>query len=249
MPSIRLVSINVEGSRHLDRVLPFLAREAPDVACIQEMNDTDAELFARAQGGGACFFVPMGRQLREGARSTLGVAVCSRLPVRRQDALYYHGDAGSVPDSDFDKIETYNVFNRIVLVCDVEKEGTVFRIATTHFTWSPRGEATDLQREKMKGMLDVLAPLGDLVLTGDFNAPRGGEIFAMLAACYKDNIPPNYRTSLDISLHRAGKTKPNELADKMVDGLFSTPGYVVSDVRMISGLSDHCALTAVFHKK
>jgi hypothetical protein len=31
---------------------------------------------------------------------------------------------------------------------------------------------------------------------------------------------------------------------KMVDGLFSTPGYLVSDVELHSGVSDHMAITA-----
>ena len=247
-PRIKLISLNVEVSQHLDRVLPFLRREMPDVAAIQELNELDVPRFREALGGAPCLFVPMGRHVRKGTAAVIGIGIFSRLPVKKQDVRYYEGTPGSLQDSDLDKPETYNLFNRAVAICDVEKEGTEFRIANTHFTWSSQGQATDLQREKMRALLAILETQGDFVLVGDFNAPRGGEIFGMLAARYKDNIPPHYRTSLDISLHRAGKTQPEELSDKMVDGIFSTPGYAVSDVEMVPGLSDHCALRATVTK-
>ncbi len=66
----------------------------------------------------------------------------------------------------------------------------------------------------------------------------------MLAPKYKDNIPSHYKTSIDAALHRAGKERPEGLADKMVDGLFTTPGYTAVDVRLQFGVSDHAAIVA-----
>ena len=80
------------------------------------------------------------------------------------------------------------------------------------------------------------------VLTGDFNAPRGGEIFAELASRYKDNIPNHYQSSLDPDLHRVKNLK------LMVDGLFSTPDYNLGEVRLINGVSDHLAVAAKVSK-
>ena len=80
-----------------------------------------------------------------------------------------------------------------------------------------------------------------LVLCGDFNAPRGGEIFTRLATQSRDNVPSHYVTSIDPKLHRAG---PLQL---MVDGLFSTDGYRLSEVVLHNGVSDHCTITAVVH--
>ena len=59
---------------------------------------------------------------------------------------------------------------------------------------------------------------------------------------FKDNIPLRYTTSIDPNLHRAGAL------ELMVDGLFSTPGYVVSDVALHSGVSDHCAITCAISR-
>ena len=77
-----------------------------------------------------------------------------------------------------------------------------------------------------------------VVLTGDFNAPRGGPIFAAVADVLTDCVPPDIMTSIDPLLHRAGAL------ELMVDGLFSSRDYRVSEVRMHSGLSDHQGLSA-----
>ena len=81
-------------------------------------------------------------------------------------------------------------------------------------------------------------------MCGDFNAPRGGEIFSALATRWHDNIPGTYHTSLDLSLHKAGKVDGERLATLMVDGLFTTPGYRTSRVELVPGVSDHCAIVA-----
>jgi endonuclease/exonuclease/phosphatase family metal-dependent hydrolase len=137
---------------------------------------------------------------------------------------------------------TYNNLNRIVLAADIQKDGRVFRIATTHLTWTPNGGPNGEQRRDAAALLHVLEGLSEFVLCGDFNAPRGGDIFSMLASRYKDNIPLQYTSSLDPNLHRAGQL------GLMVDGIFSTSAYTVSAVKMVSGISDHCALVATVSK-
>jgi hypothetical protein len=74
------------------------------------------------------------------------------------------------------------------------------------------------------------------------NAPRGKESFSRLAKKYKDNIPPEYKTSIDQNLH---KVKGIQF---MVDGLFTTPSYKASDVKLVDGVSDHMAVVAEITK-
>jgi endonuclease/exonuclease/phosphatase family metal-dependent hydrolase len=81
----------------------------------------------------------------------------------------------------------------------------------------------------------------EIVFCGDFNAPRGGEIFSAFADRYKDNIPEKYKTSLDSSHKGYGKPW---WETTMVDGIFSTPRYIVKNVIFHKGLSDHQAVTA-----
>jgi len=242
--SVKLISLNIEKSKHLDIVVPFLETQMPDVFCVQEIYESSVAIISAALGGAEHIFIPMTGRPRENPPEIQGVGIFSRLPIRKREVKYYVGTSNPVPDSMQNDPTTYNLNNRMVIICDIEKYGKIFRIATTHFTWTPDGNPSEAQRTDMRTLLDILHEVGEFVLAGDFNAPRGGEIFAKLTSRYKDNVPARYETSLDISLHRAGKTRPQELADKMVDGILSTPAYRVSNVEMISGVSDHCALVA-----
>lgn len=250
MPLLKLVSLNIERAKHFDRVLPFLAKEKPDVVCLQEVREPDIDKLKESIGASEHIFAPMTRHPSDGNPAVVGTCILSLVPVREGRVQYYHGDPHSIPEGT-DRPESWADdaaiaagVNCALSSVDVEKEGTAFRIATTHFLWSRKGRFSEYQREDMKKLLKLLDAEGEFVLTGDLNAPRGGEIFKMLADQYTDNVPPYIKTSLDVEFHRAGKTRPHELADKMVDGLFSTPRYTVSDCRMVSGLSDHCALVA-----
>lgn len=235
--SLKLVSLNIERHKNLDAVERFLMERMPDVVCLQELFEAHVERFRQALGGARAVFEPMGLRPDESG-TAMGVGIFSRLPVVAYEARYYSGERGVLQESSQSDAATYNNFNRMVLACDVEKGSDCFRIGTTHFTWTPDGQPTDTQRRDVRALLDTLTGMGDVVLTGDFNAPRGGEIFTMLAERYKDNVPPHYTSSIDPNLHRAGRL------ELMVDGIFSTPRYSVSDVGMVSGVSDHCALVA-----
>jgi len=116
-----------------------------------------------------------------------------------------------------------------------------FRIAVTHLNVTPFGSSTPYQRESA-GKLIALAQAqaseaGGLLLTGDFNAPRGGATFDLIAEHFIDGVPAHYTSSIDGSLHRAGEIP------FMVDGLFHTPGYRLENARLSTGVSDHCALS------
>ncbi len=240
---LTLVSLNIQRSNHLHLVLPFLARQMPDVACIQELFESDIPKLGEALGGAACLFAPMSRFVRAQPPEIMGVGIFSRYHFRDSGMSYYRGDPARLPSLDQDNPATWNNKNFPLLWCDTEKDSILYRIATTHFTWTPDGQADDDQRRDVKELLGVLAPLGPLVLTGDFNAPRGREIFSTLAQQYTDNVPTRYTTSLDMEYHR----KDN--LELMVDGMFSTPEYQVTDVELVSGVSDHRAITSVVTKK
>src|SRR3989344_3852960 len=247
--SIKLVSVNIERDKHLDRVIPFIQSEKPDVLCVQELNEKNIPLFVATMKSRSHKFSPMLRHIKEPGLPAIGVGIFSRLPVRSFGEHYYLGNPDIVPEIDHDMLPTdwESPANGALLSAEIVRHTSTFRVATTHFTWSPRGEVTNRQRQDVRAMLDTTLPLGELIFAGDFNAPRGGEIFSFINDHYHDAIPARYKTSIDISLHRAGKERPEELVDKMVDGLFLTPGYRAGGVRLERGVSDHCAVVAHIH--
>lgn len=244
--TLKLVSVNIERAKHYDRLLPFLKRESADVVCMQEVRKPDIPLLEEALGGARCMYAPVHFHPSDGNPALVGSALFSKLSVEESVVSYYVGRADDIPETcinpDGSPKDQTTTMNCALVFATFEKGGAQFRIGTTHFTWSPRGEATEAQRKDMRALLAALTKEQNFVLTGDFNAPRGGEIFSMLAEQYRDNVPLSYTSSIDGTLHRAGRL------ELMVDGMFSTPGYAVSDVRMVSGVSDHCALVATVEK-
>jgi len=234
--SIKLISINAERSLHLDLIVPFLEMRRPEVVCVQELLERDIPRFEKIIGPCRAFGIDGLHPADPPETGSLmeGNGIFAPLPVVSTDVHYYAGSEEHARTR-LPKVIPDDVS---IVSCEVEKEGKNFHFLTTHFTWSARGKAVNLQRENMNKLLKYLENLKEFVLIGDFNAPRGGEIFAMLAGRYKDNVPPHYTSSIDPNLHRAGRL------ELMVDGIFSTPLYAVSDVEIVSGVSDHCALVA-----
>ncbi len=242
MPAtLTLLQLNVERSKNLSRIIPFIQSNRSDVICLQELLEKDIPLFEKELGM-KHVFVPMCIQEGEGIQG-LGMFFTSEL-VQEQAQQYGGNFDRELPVYiRGDRQKGYESSRFVVLLCDIEKDGEIFRIGTTHGPVSPKGEiTTDFQRESVKNLLALLEKEKDFVLTGDFNAPRGGEIFAQLASKYKDNIPAEITTSIDGSFHRAGQLQ------HMVDGIFSTPAYLVSNVVGHTGLSDHWGFTAKINK-
>lgn len=246
--SIKLISVNIERSKHLDRVVPFLQKEQPDVLCLQELHERDIPRLASAIGATA-IYAPMTRL--PGEECPTGVAILTRHPVVSQRVSYYRGGAGQVAEFDDTSPETkYATESAMFVRADVDVSGDAsYRIGTTHFTWTPDGRPDARQRADIAALIPIIAEAGELAFAGDFNAPRGGEIFDALASRWRDNIPSHYLWSLDLSLHRIGERMKEEARDAgyegfMVDGLFTTPSYIASDVTLVSGVSDHRAIVA-----
>ncbi len=237
---LKLISLNIEMDKHLPQVLPFLQAEQPDVVCLQEVFEKDRKVFEEALGMTG-YFEPISivdikyvdgnlvsaEELAE--KGPQGVAIFTKLPVHAGGVLYYHGQPGEVPRHSID-------YRRLLLWREVEKDGDRFTIGTTHFTWTPDGNISEEQDRDIQALFKVLAEFSEIAFCGDFNAPRGREVWGEIAKRYKDNIPEEYVSSVDPVLHRAKQL------EVMVDGLFTTPGFVASEVRLVEGVSDHKAV-------
>lgn len=248
--TLKLVQVNIERSKHLDLVIPFLLQQNADVITMQELMERDVEQFEKSLGM-KCFYAKMCMHPAEGNGGVMGNGIFSKYPVLEEQNIYYHqSDNPIVVHTEGVPGTTANA----VTVCDIEKEGEIFRVATTHFTVALNGSPNDLQRDHVQKMFKILDQQGEFVFTGDFNASRGGEIFSLIAEKYIDNVPPQYVLSLDPTMHRAGAeklaadAKAAGIPGQMVDGIFSTPGYRVSNVVMLGGVSDHCAFVAEISK-
>jgi endonuclease/exonuclease/phosphatase family metal-dependent hydrolase len=242
-PVLALASINIERSKHLSRVATFLRAHAPDVLCLQELVPDDLPMFREGFGYEHQLYIPMCRYLEQDRLRPTGIGILSRHAFTSTENIFYAGLGSGLDIVDRTSEETKVRTSRYsVGMVGIALGGDIFTIGTTHFPWTDDARTADFQRTACDALLRLLKDRR-LVLCGDFNAPRGREIFGRLAAQWTDHIPPTYMTSIDPVLHRAG---PLQL---MVDGVFSTQDYSVSEVRLHPGVSDHCAITAVIGKR
>jgi exonuclease III len=243
---MKLVSINIELNRHYDNVLNFLKKENPDVVCLQELLEEDFERFKKElnlEGVFAVFKYAMVGYYGDLKGKRFGVGIFAKNIVG-SGHIFYFGSEGNV-DRPYEEYITdiENRENDVLLWADVKDDnGDVFRFTTTHPPVTKEGTVSVLQVAVIDKLLETLEKIPEFILCGDMNAPRGNATFDRIAKKYKDNIPLEYKTSIDQNLH---KVKGIQF---VVDGLFTTPGYVAKDVKLVDGVSDHMAIVANIEK-
>jgi endonuclease/exonuclease/phosphatase family metal-dependent hydrolase len=245
---IKLITLNVEGSRHWPQILPFLERERPDVLCLQELFERDLAMLKKLFNYEAVF-LPMYRdRYQEEVVETLGIALLVKNQFRNTHSDYYHKGIAEIQTHDRTSVESKMKTTYYGLVWgDVEINGKGFTIAATHFTWTPDGTPNEYQDKDAGSLFKILETIPSVVLCGDFNVPRGNNrIYHRLVERYKDNIPSAFATTMDVERHkvRSNPVEREKLKRFVVDFIFSTPEYQVTNVRQQFGVSDHTAIIA-----
>lgn len=235
MKKYKLIDLNIELDQNIKRIEPFLFKNKPDFFCAQEIslktfNKWKDKYFLDG------FFVQMvsGDSLPYGE---WGLAIFSNYHISRVESVIYDDFAEDYVE--FKDTRSERPLS-ILLTVGFKELGDV-RISTTHFTWSANAKANNQQRKNIDNLIGLLDNYEDIILCGDFNAPRGGEIFDKLSTKIIDNIPTGWHTTIDPSLHQAGKL------DILVDGIFSKGKVQISDVKQVFGVSDHSAITCTFN--
>ncbi len=241
---MKLISLNIEGFKHLDLVQPFLKNELADTICLMEAPQSFQNWFVAE--GYQCTFAPMCLKIHSGEPYPEGILVATKLAHTAEVIPYFKPTTDIVTYDHKRRRETQNHF-----VLYFETDG--INIATTHFTWNPKGEIADeYQTLDMKEMLQALEKKPAHVLCGDLNIPRNiNTLYDVLKNKYHDNIPYQYYSSLDNELHRKGKAQEfKKLFDSfMVDYLFTQEPYETTDTRLVFGVSDHAAIVSNVSKR
>ncbi len=252
---MKLISVNIELNKHYETVLPFLKKEQATVVCIQELLE-EAVPFFEQELNLPCIHKSFQRvgdypHLPGLKGKKQGVAIFSK-NIIDSGFVFYYGTQENVdkPEGEYFANNDFSKNSVLVWADIADKDGKVFKFITTHLPVTHHGESSIYQLEVVEKLISSLKGIGDLVLCGDMNAPRGKETFACLERNYKDNIPLEYETSLDKNLHRV-RSIPEEAQVAftfMVDVLFTTPVYKATNVKLVDGVSDHMAIVAEIEK-
>ena len=241
---MKLLSLNCEGDKHLERIIPLLQNESPDCICLQEAPEVLTTVLQESSY--YTTFVPLTIRDRSEYQYQEGLLFASRHPHERDVYFYHRGDAPLVV---FEKEKYRSSMKKALLYVTVDS----FRIAVTHFTWTENGAIpNDYQQQDIGALLQHLDTLPPHLLCGDFNIPRHiNPLYEeYLAPRYTDAVPAHHTSSLDPVWHRHAHTadKQHLFSDYMVDYIFTTPPYVARDTRLLFGVSDHAALvTTIEH--
>ncbi len=232
-PTLKLISLNIEQKKHLDLVIPFLKEQSADIVCLYELFEDDfPKLLQDFPYHG--LFVP--RAVYRHQPGQEGMALFCRYPISNHQVQFYDQFSQPIPELAHALVERPKTS---LLSATIDVDGQAWHVGCTHFTWSANGQVNQEQRVNLQHLLQLTEQFPDLILCGDFNSPRGKEIFDALARRYKDNLPADLTTTLDPQMHYSGKK-----LDLVIDGLFTTPEYRVKKVEIGKGLSDHYAIIA-----
>jgi endonuclease/exonuclease/phosphatase family metal-dependent hydrolase len=236
---LKVITLNIESDNHYDKIFSLFQKEKPDVVCLQEVYQVDMDFFSEKLKMTG-YFSPMvnlttnNKKHRFSDKGLWGVAIFTNLKIIKSNSKTYFGDSKIIPEwTDKDP----NCPNRVLAWIKILINNQELVIANTHFTWSGSGAISDLQRQTFTKLLNLIDKIKPDILCGDFNTPRGSELFDTLTNIYTDNVPENTKTTVDNKIHKA-KAEIN----LVVDGLFTKKTLKTQNPRVVSGVSDHQAV-------
>ena len=241
--SISFFSLNIEADRHLDKVSSYLKENMPDIVFLQEVYKIHAEKIALQFGYHLSFASHVDFNISEHIFKPLGewgIATLTKIKPTQVKVDYYSEKPVVIPH-EFIKVLKHP---RALLVTKLpDGEGKKYVFANTHFTWALTSDADVAQLPDYLRLQKLLDKLPSFVLAGDLNASRDSRVYQELASRYIDQLPVDVKSTLDPSLFRKPELKI------VVDHLFTTSDYLVDEVRVLTGLSDHCGIAAIISKK
>lgn len=235
---IKIVSVNIEGDKHLDTVDTLLVQENPDIVLLMEATEQGMKQLAGSTYPYTAFAPNdvVGNIAGMHGDEKVGVAILSKYTLLGSETYYCE-----------ERIEDYLVEKPdathapVLLLASVATADDVWQVGAVHFSWTPDGAPNARQRKHAELLIKHLQTKGELLVGGDFNIPRGSELYHKLATSLRDNVPLEAQTTIDPDLHRVNMDNRGKLA-LVVDYAWSTKEYSVGDLRVVSGVSDHCAL-------
>lgn len=245
---MKLLQCNIQGRNHIAKVTNLLEDVSPDVVCFQEADEKILSVLS-IQGYATKFLPIIKRQTVDGLVDE-GIVLAARC-IQNIDTQYYYFPPRGIDTQN--KALHRETTAQGYIIGDCVVDGVQYRVATTHFTWTPRGDvASPEQIEDMESLLLKLGTQPAHMLCGDFNIPRGfNPLYTDLTAHYIDVVPVQYKSSLDKTFHRMGNvaSRSHLFSHFMVDYIFTQPPYRAENVELIFGVSDHAAIVADIYMK
>ncbi len=234
----KLISLNVEGRKHHELIIPFLNKERADIICLQEASKELEQLLIERD-----YHTTFSQMLINSDSNddfAQGILIASKSSLASKITTYHKDDVRISPEQ-----KNSRTFSYILIETNIN--GETFNIATTHLMDTADGREDDFQIAGVKELLNHLDKERPHIICGDFNMPRGyNSLYGKFTSRYKDTVPVDYSSSLDKNIHKLGQVKLDQpIFEKyMVDYIFTQSPYRAENVHLVFGISDHAAVIA-----
>jgi endonuclease/exonuclease/phosphatase family metal-dependent hydrolase len=244
---MKLIQLNIWQGRLLDQIIAFLAREKPDIVCLQEVYSSTLDTsflssfhsleHIKAQFPDYSVFFSPTQQMRVLDNDVFyGNAILSRFPLEDTETIFIDGNYEVQTTAHDANFNIRNLQRATVRLSDEQK----VYVLNHHGYWEQNPVGSAVTIEKMQQVADTVANTGrPLILAGDFNITP-----------YSPAMQPIHKLLQDL-------TEEHELATTL--SIFSKINAVACDYICISEdiipssfgvketiVSDHLALALEF---
>jgi endonuclease/exonuclease/phosphatase family metal-dependent hydrolase len=254
--SFKVATLNLWGGQRLDSAIKILREEKPNVLMLQEVRKDPFMLrnIRQALDMQSMVFAPMGSYCgpEKMGQALTGVAILADKELS-EDKIHPLGEFNHDPKTAGRFWPEYNdrPLNSVLLTALYPLKDGLVRVATTHGAWVPKadsGEVSVMQKLQTAMMKEYFLTYPDhpIVFGADFNRQVNTAAFCELSPLLRSVLPASVRSTID-PVHIANKEGFTlELA---VDTICISESLVASDVRVVSGLSDHCMVVATISRR
>lgn len=180
---LKIVSYNIWAGKHYKEVLHFLRQERADVMCLQEVgrnNPYHPELVAvdileelrKAFPEYAVVYAPIGQRINNGVEQSWGNVILSKHKIRSSKLHYFFQQP--------DWIQEHDKQARNALETQIEVDGSILTVFTTHLTYAHEFVSSPRQLIETKKLINAVGNKKLTVLAGDINAHLDTEVMRLL---------------------------------------------------------------------
>lgn len=236
---MKIIQLNVEKDKHREGVRSLIEKFDPDVLCLEEVIFDPSLPSFEDRFGASGVFVPV---LLDDFGRKQGTAIVSKHGLKDVEIKYYWKDKEELLKDIHREIN--GEFHYALIKATITCGGVDYKVAVTHFPVSyPGTRVSEFQMTCFENLKPMIDSCDDIIFCADLNSARGLPIYDYFAGILNDNVPKDVTTTIDGALHRAGHIY------LVVDSIFTSNHYDVSDISLIDGVSDHLALLANIVKK
>lgn len=231
----KLLQWNIWFRENIDNIIIELKKFNADIVCIQELSITsnDESNVNKLKGLYPYMYYEIADTFLDG-RSQCN-AILSKYPIRKTNKKYVQKPSDNKND--------YSKEGRIYIEVELDIDGRVINIGTTHLSYTHRFEETVLKNEEIDKLITCINKKEKYIFAGDLNTTRTSKYIKQIEQYLIHHDTSNTWTTKPFSYQEFEEDKLNW----KLDYIFSTSDIEVKETKVLeTQYSDHLPLLCTF---